>query len=117
MTKSILTRDINGYVNYGLLPCENIVSVNLDANVAASFTVPGDSGFLWDLVFSIEPGASIWIAFDAASGAALPAGNTFAATFSCQNPGVRRVPGGTVVSAITANTTAYLGVEMYVFQS
>lgn len=118
-TQSILCRDINGYVNYGLIPADDKVKVNLTTSTEATFTVPGDAGFLWDLVFSVEPGSSVWFAYTypgrSHETAEIPAGSTFSSTNSELNPAVRRVPGGTVVSAITANTTAAVGVLMYVF--
>lgn len=114
MMQSILGRDITGAVNYSLSPSENKKSATLEINNEETFTVPSTAPF-WDVFFSIQPGSSIWVAYGAT--AEVPAGATFADTTSELNPTIRRLAAGTVVSCITGDVTAHIGISMYAYKS
>jgi hypothetical protein len=112
-TKFILTRDINGYNGFGLLPCEDIKTVTLAAGVAASLVVP-DNFDNWIAIFGIEPGVRVWVAITAAgTSAAVPGGGTFGASSSELNPIGRQVKAGDTISCITADMTADVSVALY----
>lgn len=104
-------RDVQGYNAYAPSPCTNIQTVTLDAATAASITVPSNFP-VWIASFNYTPGASVYVDFSGAT-AAVPAGNTFAASTSTLNPGQRTVLAGSSISAITADTNADVTVELY----
>lgn len=111
MTTLLLTTDINGKVTYGIVPSDDMVSGDLAADTAASFTVP--TGFkFYELIFSFQPGLRVWVSFDGQP-AEYPADASFSATNSELNPAVRTVAGGTVVSLVTPDTNAMVGVSIY----
>jgi hypothetical protein len=106
------TRDINGYNTFGIpFAVDNQFTI-LSSGVAQNFTVPSNFEN-WDLVFSFEPGAKVWVANNTT--AAIPTG-AFAATASQLNPAVRQVKAGDVISFITDNVTAEVGVSLYALQ-
>ena len=109
-TQFILSRDINGYNGFGLMFADDKYSVELDAGVAATFTIPS-SHPNWIVIFSFETGSDIWVASNAA--AEVPAGNTIVATTSEHNPVARKVKAGDVLSLITSDTTAVVGITLY----
>lgn len=104
-------RDVQGYNAYAPQPCTNIVSATLDAGVAASVTVPSNFP-VWIASFNYSPGSSVYVDFSGQV-AAVPAGGTFVATSSTLNPGQRTVLAGDSISAITADTTADVVIELY----
>lgn len=109
-TKFNMTRDINGYNGFGLQFADDKYSVTLAANTAATVTIP--SNFQnWLAIFCIEPGSTVWIANNHT--AAVPAGNTLVATNSELNVPAKQVQGGDVLSLITADTTADVGILLY----
>lgn len=109
MTKLNMTRDINGFNSFGLTPADDKFNTILAATVAQTFTTPTGNG-LWAAIFSVEPGASVWFAYNTT--ATLPGGSV-AATVSELNPTVWQVAGGSTISAISNNTTAEVGVKFY----
>jgi hypothetical protein len=108
-TKFAMTRDVNGYNGFGLIPAEDKYSTTLAATVAQTFTVP-DNFQNWIAVFSFEPGSSVWVAHNTT--ATLPGGSV-ASSVSELNPTVWQVKGGDTISAISNNTTAEIGVKFY----
>lgn len=110
-SKFIMTRDINGYNGFGLTPSNVKYSATLSSGGGEkTFTVPSDAeNYL--VVFSIQPGADIWIAYDET--AATPVGATFASTTSELNPVARKVSAGTIIHAVTADSSAGIGVMIY----
>ena len=112
-----MTRDNNGYCAYGV-PLNNMdapggvnsYSTTLSAGVPQSLTIPA-SNSIWAAVFSFEPGSAVWVANN--DTATAPSGS-FAATSSQLNPSVRQVNGGDILSFITSDTTAQIGVSLYV---
>lgn len=111
-TKFSMTRDINGYNGFGLMPAYDKFSTTLLANTPQTFTVPNNFG-RWLAIFMIEPGDSIWCALN--DTAALPGGSV-AATTSELNPTAWEVLGGSTISIITADTSDYVGIKFYVLQ-
>ncbi len=114
--RMLMGRDCNGYVTYGLQlnamdspsAVEN-VQTTLSSGVAQQTTVPS-SFEVYQAVFSFETGTDVWVAVN--DTAEVPSGS-FAATSSQQNPAVRVVNRGDVISLITSNTTATVGVSFY----
>lgn len=111
MKKLLLTTDINGKNTYSITPSSSIVSAHLLQDNEETFTVPTEFKN-YQLNFSIDPGFRVWVSFDGTT-AEYPPAATFAETNSELNPSCRTVPGGTVVSCITPDTSAMLGVAMY----
>lgn len=121
-TKFTLTRDINGYNGYGLIPTDYKVNVTLTANTDTTITVPsssslggGNTGTKTNprliAIFYVTPGAEVWFALNVA--AAVPAGATFALTSSEGNPSAWEVVGGQVIHCLTAGTNVSVGVKFY----
>ena len=106
-----LTRDINGYNAFGVMPTYDIQGTSLTATVAQQFTVP-DNYNNWLAIFSYTPGANIWVSFTTT---AAVAGGSFASMTSSLNPSARQVRGGTVISVITSDiNTPFVCVELQV---
>lgn len=108
-TKFAMTRDINGYNGFGVQFSNINYKTILSATVEQHFTVPSTAS-KWLAVFSFEPGSSVWV--DNNNTAALP-GGSFAATTSQLNPAGREVNSADVLSFITNDTTAEIGVSFY----
>ena len=100
-TKLSMTRDINGYNAFGLIPSLDIYAGSLTANAEQHFTVPGNNQY-WLAIFSYTPGANIWVDF--ATTATVP-GGTVGAVSTVLNPAGRQVKSGTVISYITSDST------------
>lgn len=96
-TKFSMTRDINGYNGFGILPTYDIFAASLSATVLDSFMVPSNYQN-WIAIFSYAPGASVWVSVN--DTAAAPAG-AFATSTSALNPSARQVKAGDVISVYT----------------
>jgi hypothetical protein len=103
-------RDVQGYNAYAPPFATDLKSATLANGSAKSFTVPSNYK-IWNVNFSYQSGVDIWVSINGT--AAVPAGSSFASTNSILNPASRTVTAGTVISCITANTTADIGIEMY----
>ena len=112
-TQFILLRDINGINSFGPKFSDLKYSAALTQNTTASYTIPGVAQ-QWAILFSIEPGKTVWVANNAT--AEVPSGNTFSATTSELNPTIRWVLAGDVISFITPDTTAQVGIALYALQ-
>lgn len=99
-TKFSMTRDINGYNGFGILPTQDAFAAALAAGVADSVTVPANYQN-WIAIFSFSPGSSVWVSFN--DTAVSPAG-AFAASTSVLNPSARQVKAGDVISFYTDDT-------------
>jgi hypothetical protein len=110
MTILNFTNDAGGRNTFAPQFCSVKKSVTLDADTEATLTVPGTSQN-WVAIFCIEPGTKVWIANNET--AEVPAGNTFADTTSEMNVPAKQVKAGDVLSFITADTTADVGVLLY----
>lgn len=108
-TKFNMTRDVNGLNGFGLEFSDDNQKVTLAVGVEQHFTVPSNFAF-WLAVFSFEPGSTVWVANN--DTAAVPSGS-FSSTSSQLNPSARKVRGGDILSFITNNTTAEIGVSLY----
>lgn len=111
MTKLSFARDVQGQNAYAPVTSSNKYSANLVNGGASSITVPSSSQN-WIVVFSYQPGVDVWVDFSGAT-AAIPAAATFAASTSELNPAARSVQAGSIISAITINATADVGVMFY----
>lgn len=109
MTIFSMIRDINGYNGFGLPFAYDNEQTTLASNVEQHFTIPANYEY-WIAVFSVEPGSNVFIANNAT--AEVP-GSSFAATASQLLPQARLVKGGDVLSFITPDTAAYVGVSLY----
>lgn len=109
MTALLMTKDVGGQNSFGLVPADDKFATTLAATVAQTFTVPSEASN-WVAIFSVEPGASVWFAYNVT--ATLPGGAVAAATGEL-NPAVWQVKAGDTISAITNNTTAEVGVKFY----
>lgn len=101
-TKLSLTRDINGFNAFGVMPTYDVQGCSLTANAAQSFTVPSNQEY-WLAIFTYSPGANVWVSFTTT--AAVPNG-TMGALTSVLNPAGRQVKAGTVISVITSDATS-----------
>jgi hypothetical protein len=101
-TKFSMSRDINGYNGFGILPTYDIYNGLLAAGVAQTVTVPSTYSN-WIAIFTFTPGASVWVSINGT--AAAPAG-AFASGVSTLNPAGRQVKEGDVISFITSDTTS-----------
>jgi hypothetical protein len=103
-TKFSMSRDINGYNGFGILPTYDVYNGLLAAGVAQSVTVPSTYPN-WIAIFTFTPGASVWVSVNGT--AAAPSG-AFASSTSTLNPAGRQLKAGDVLSIITADTTSPL---------
>ena len=121
-TKFAMSRDVNGYNGFGLIPTDTAYSVTLTANTDTHFAVPKNSSIgggntavtnnpVLIAIFYFTPGAEVWVAKNAT--AIVPAGNTWGATTSEGNPSAWQVEGGDVIHMITAATGISAGVRFY----
>lgn len=109
-TKLNFERDINGYNAFAPDFPTLIWSATLTNGAETTFTVPGNFQ-VWVMALSPQPGSNIWVARNTT--AAIPVGNTLAATNSELNPAQRRVYADDVIHVITANTTADVEIALY----
>jgi len=100
-TKFQMTRDINGYNGFGIMPSDDIQTGILATSTAQSIVVP-DNFENWIAIFSYTPGASVWVSFKTT--AVVPSG-AFSASASTLNPAARQVKAGQTISLITDDST------------
>lgn len=101
-TKLSLTKDINGYNAFGLIPTFDIYAASLTANAEQHFVVPGYFQY-WLAIFTYSPGASVWVDF---AGTATIPGGTIGLFTSVLNPAGRQVKAGSTISFITSDATS-----------
>lgn len=82
-------RDVQGYNAYAPAPSGDKYSATLTTGSNSTITLPTNVP-AWIVSFSYQPGADIWVNYNA--NAAAPAGATFASTTSELLPGARLLP-------------------------
>lgn len=113
-TKFNMTRDINGYNGFGIIPTTDVYTGLMEVGVAQTVTVP-DNYPNWIAIFSYTPGSSMWVSFDGVTAVA-PTG-AFSASSSVLNPSARSVKAGQTISVITADdTNPLMSIEFQVIQ-
>ena len=113
-TKLSMTRDINGYNAFGLLPTQDVYACGLAVSTEQHFVVPSNNEY-WLAVFSYTPGANVWVDFTAT--ATVPS-TTLAAVSTVLNPAGRQVKAGSTISMITGDsTTPWVCVELQVLNN
>lgn len=105
-----MTRDINGFNGFGLVPAYDILSTTLTSEGGnQSFTVPGDKPN-WIAIFSFDPGLRVFVALNTT--ATIPT-SSFISDVSELNPTAWYVQNGDVLNFITPDTAAYVTVKLY----
>jgi hypothetical protein len=108
-TKLSLTKDINGYNAFGILPSYDIWAGSLTANVEQHFVVPANNEY-WLAIFTFTPGSNIWVDFTTT--ATVPTG-TVSSVSVVLNPAGRQVKAGSTISFITSDATSpFICVEL-----
>jgi hypothetical protein len=100
-TKLSLTKDINGYNAFGIIPTYDIFAGALAASTEQHFTVPSTFQY-WLAIFTFSPGANVWVDF---SGTASVPSSTVGEVSVVLNPSGRQVFQGSTISLITADST------------
>ena len=109
-TKLSLTKDINGYNAFGVIPTYDIWAGSLATSTEQHFTVPSNNEY-WLAIFTFSPGANIWVEFD--GGTATVPSSTVSSVNVVLNPAGRQVKAGSKISLITADSTSpYVCVEL-----
>lgn len=110
-------RDVQGFNAYAPQFPTDIFSATLTNGSAQSVTVPQNHS-QWIMSLSIQAGCAIWVRLNGT--AAIPVGNTFAASNSELNPGPRLIHAlqsdgitPTTIGFITSNTSCDIEVSFY----
>lgn len=104
-----MNSDVRGYNAYAPQFADDNWLTTLSATVEQHFTVPSNYA-KWIAVFSYEAGANVIVANNHTAAVAT---GSLTATFSQLNPATRYVESGDVLSLITGDTTAIVGVSLY----
>jgi hypothetical protein len=113
-TKLSLTRDINGYNAFGIIPTYDVYACSLTAAAEQNITVPSNYEF-WLAVFTYSPGSNIWVDFT--DTAAVP-GGTIGLVSAVLNPAGRQVKAGSTISFITSDATdPFICIELQVINN
>lgn len=113
-TKLCMTRDINGYNAFGIIPSQDIYAGSLTANAEQHFVVPSNNEY-WLAIFTYTPGANIWVSF---STTATIASSTLGVFTSVLNPSGRQVKAGSTISFITDDATnPFVCIELQVLNN
>ena len=113
-TKLCMTRDINGYNAFGLIPTYDIWAGSLAASSEQHFVVPSNNEY-WLAVFTYTPGSNIWVDFTTT--ATVPS-STVGPVSVVLNPAGRQVKAGSTISFITADTTnPFICIELQVLNN
>lgn len=125
-------RDLSGNAAYGPRFSIDMAGVNLAANTAQSFIIPGYASLgaaaapgdkrFWECIFAIQPGANVFIAYTPPLGNGQPNptpivavvfSGTIGTITSSYNPRARFVDGGGTLSIISPDTGAFVGIELW----
>lgn len=113
---------LQGVNGFGLPFSNTIYTSTLGAGVEATLTIPGSSGMgvpnsrskaQFVAVFSYEPSKKVYVAINGT--AAVPVGNTFAASTSELNPPAKTVKEGDVIHVI-CGAGADVSIALYAIQ-
>lgn len=104
-------RDVQGYNAYAPTTAKDKWNATLASGSETNITVPSNHK-TWIAIFSIQPGANVWVDLTGAT-AAFPAGGTLVRCTSELNPGARTVNAGDKISMITDSTEADVGISLY----
>ena len=110
---------VQGVNGYGLPFCDTIYSATLDASTDTTVTVPGASSMFepaagvpkYMAVFAYTADEDVFVAVNQT--AAVPAGASFAATGSEQNPKAKYVKAGDVIHVYTAASDVNVSIAFY----
>ncbi len=113
-TKLSLTKDINGYNAFGLIPTYDIWAASLTGAAEQHFVVPANNEY-WLAIFTYSPGANVWVDFTTT--ATVP-GGTIGPVTVVLNPAGRQVKAGQTISIITSDATSpFVCVELQVINN
>lgn len=114
-TKFSMIRDVNGYNGFGLYNSDRKYEVLLTSGGGeVTLTIPGDNPKGYLMIITPEPGAVVWVAYNAtATGGTSPAPTT---TDSELNPIGRYVKPGDVIHLLTTDTSVQVGIVLYALQ-
>lgn len=106
-----MTRDINGYNGFGLVPAYDIFRTTLTSGGGEqTFTVPSNYAY-WIAVFYIDPGLRAFVSLNAT--ATLPGAAFSNGGVAEGNPTALAVQAGDVIHMITPDTAVYTTVKLY----
>jgi hypothetical protein len=108
-TEWLIGKDINGSIDYSLTPAPHKYGTTLSADVAQTLTLP-TAYKSYKVVFSFAGGSNVFVAYNQTAAAF---GGSFASSTSEYLPQVREINGGTVLSFLTPDTSAFVGVTYY----
>jgi len=122
-TQYNIDKYVDGINGFGLLFCDTIFSVTLDTSSDTTFTVPGVSSVgepysgipKYIVIFKYTADEDVFVALNQM--AAVPVGDTFAATGSEQNPEGKYVQAGDVIHFITAASDVSVTASVYSLSS
>ncbi len=118
-----LNPSLNSVNGFGLPFCEDTYTSTLGAGTEATLTVPGFNAIgipsattynKFIAVFSYEAAKNVYVALNAT--AAVPAGNSFAASTSELNPPAKLVKTGDVIHVICADASTDISIALYAVQ-
>jgi len=113
-TKLSMTRDINGYNAFGLIPTYDIYAGSLTVSTEQHITVPSNNEY-WLAIFTYSPGANIWVDFTTT--ATVPS-STVGSVSVVLNPSARQVKAGSTISFITADSTSpFICIELQILNN
>jgi len=120
MSQFILTRDINGYVGFGLPFSEMTFQATLATSTNTTLTVPtslslgrqgNTTSAQFIAIFSFDPGTSVWVSNNTTANS--PAGASFVQTNSQLNPAARTVKAGDILNFYTPGIGVSVNVSFY----
>jgi hypothetical protein len=104
-------RDLHSYNAFAPVPSNTIFNATITDGTATHCTVPSTAP-LWVVSYRYQPGSSVFVDVTGAT-AAVPAGATLASATAEGNPASHTLVAGTVISIITADSTADVSVVMW----
>lgn len=113
--KFSMTRDINGYNGFGLMPSDIMWNGVLVSGVEQTITIPSSPYASYPnlvTIFSFAPGSSIWVAYNKTS---TPPTSTIALGDIELNPTARSVNEGDIIHFSTNDASNEYGVILYVY--